>query len=181
MVKDLGGDPSLRKTLAENARQKLNGSSTRSRVIVTLISQAYHRTTLLERLLQRYHSGRINVFPAGITRTSRLESIKMPRAKSHRSYRRFKVNPHAAPREFVAEAWGRAHALAHARMRNRGCWQVDQPGIVEEEGTIRGQIKTRRRVTVERALRNERVCDFGHAVRLYVDLRSTRGTERSCE
>jgi len=49
-------------------------------------------------------------------------------------------------------------------------------GVVEEEGTIRGQIKTRR-VTVER-VRNERVCDFGHAVRLYVDLRSTGGTER---
>lgn len=48
-------------------------------------------------------------------------------------------------------------------------------GVAEEEGTIRGQIKTRR-VTVER-VRNERVCDFGHAVRLYVDLRS-RGRER---
>lgn len=53
-------------------------------------------------------------------------------------------------------------------------------GVAEEEGTIRGQIKTRR-VTVE-WVRNERVCDFGHAVRLYVDLRSTGGgTERSGE
>lgn len=52
-------------------------------------------------------------------------------------------------------------------------------GIAEEEGTIRGQIKTRR-VTVEWVC-NERVCDFGHAVRLYVDLRSTEGTERERE
>lgn len=52
-------------------------------------------------------------------------------------------------------------------------------GVAEEEGTIRGQIKTRR-VTVE-WVRNERVCDFGHAVRLYVDLRSTGATERSEE
>lgn len=49
-------------------------------------------------------------------------------------------------------------------------------GVAEEEGTIRGQIKTRR-VTVE-WVRNERVCDFGHAVRLYVDLRSTQEEER---
>lgn len=52
-------------------------------------------------------------------------------------------------------------------------------GVAEEEGTIRDQIKTRR-VTVE-WVRNERVCDFGHAVRLYIDLRSTGGTERSGE
>lgn len=52
-------------------------------------------------------------------------------------------------------------------------------GVAEEEGTIRSQIKTKR-VTVER-VRNERVCDFGHAVRLYVDLRTTGGTERSRE
>lgn len=102
--------------------------------------------------------------------TFRLESIKMPRAKSLRSYRRFdEVNPYATPRKFVV----RSRTLARSGPASRSA------GDAEEEGTIRGQIKTRR-VTVE-WVRNERVCDFGHAVRLYVDLRSTGGTERSGE
>lgn len=103
--------------------------------------------------------------------TFRLESIKMPRAESPRSYRRLgEVNPYATPRKFVVP--GRAAARSGPASR--------PAGVAEEEGTIRGQIKTRR-VTVE-WVRNERVCDFGHAVRLYVDLRSTGGgTERSGE
>lgn len=92
----------------------------------------------------------------------------MPRAKSPRSYRRLdEVNPYATPRKFVV----RGRTLA------RSGGPASRPaGVAEEEGTIRGQIKTRR-VTVE-WVRNERVCDFGHAVRLYIDLRSTGGTER---
>lgn len=66
------------------------------------------------------------------------------------------------------------------RARTRVSGPSSRPaGVAKEEGTIRGQIKTRR-VTVE-WVRNERVCDFGHAVRLYVDLRSTGATERSEE
>jgi len=72
---------------------------------------------------------------------------------------------------------GSAKVRRAARAREIGGPASRPAGIVEEEGTIRGQIKTRRRVTAER-VRNERVCDFGHAVRLYVDLRSTGGTER---
>lgn len=49
-----------------------------------------------------------------------------------------------------------------------------RPTGVAQEGTIRGQIKTKKRVTVER-VRNERVCDFGHAARLYVDPSRKRG------
>lgn len=79
------------------------------------------------------------------------------------------VNPYAIPRKFVV----RGRMVARLGPANRPA------GVAEEEGTIRGQIKTRR-VTVE-WVRNERVCDFGHAVRLYVDLRSTGGTERSGE
>lgn len=63
------------------------------------------------------------------------------------------------------------------RARTRVSGPSSRPaGVAKEEGTIRGQIKTRR-VTVE-WVRNERVCDFGHAVRLYVDLRSTGATRR---
>jgi len=105
----------------------------------------------------------------------RFESIKMPCAKSPRSYRRLdEVNPYATPRKFVVRGHRGRRGRTVARLG-----PASRPAGVAEEGTIRGQIKTRR-VTVE-WVRNERVCDFGHAVRLYVDLRSTGETERSGE
>ncbi|KYM87369.1 hypothetical protein ALC53_03556 [Atta colombica] len=94
----------------------------------------------------------------------------MPCAKSPR--RLDEVNPYATPRKFVVRG-RRGRTVARLGPASRPA------GVAEEEGTIRGQIKTRR-VTVE-WIRNERVCDFGHAVRLYVDLRSTGETERSGE
>lgn len=82
------------------------------------------------------------------------------------------VNPYAK----VRCSGQRARAHTHTRVSG----QASRPaGVAEEEGTIRGQIKTRR-VTVE-WIRNERVCDFGHAVRLYVDLCSTQEEQRERE
>lgn len=99
------------------------------------------------------HSERINV-PG--ENEFHLESIKIA-VMSHWSYQRDSSEFLRDSEKFVIGARYRAPESRPA-------------GVAEEEGTIRGQIKTRR-VTVER-VRNERVCDFGHAVRLYVDLRS---------
>lgn len=65
----------------------------------------------------------------------------------------------------------RSRRVSKARRQRK---QASRPTGVAQEGTIRGQIKTKKRVTVER-VRNERVCDFGHAARLYVDLWRKRG------
>lgn len=65
----------------------------------------------------------------------------------------------------------RSRRVSKARRQRK---QASRPTGVAQEGTIRGQIKTKKRVTVER-VRNERVCDFGHAARLYVDPWRKRG------
>lgn len=74
-------------------------------------------------------------------------------------------------RKFVGE--GRQAGEQASRQASRQAGE-QRPTGVAQEGTIRGQIKTKKRVTVER-VRNERVCDFGHAARLYVDPSRKRG------
>lgn len=77
-------------------------------------------------------------------------------------------------RKFVGE--GRQAGEQASRQASRQAGE-QRPTGVAQEGTIRGQIKTKKRVTVER-VRNERVCDFGHAARLYVDPSRKRGERR---